>query len=114
MPIEDEALERVQNTAELNIHRGKIAAFKALQTFLQQEKTHLDNVFVPDIPQNDQRLDEVNLMSYNSIRNNWIAMYHSWQYPDIFVTVQYANGSVYTQVSQDVSRFSDHSQATLF
>jgi hypothetical protein len=74
----------------------------------------VDDMFVPDISQEDQRLADVCMTSYNSIRNAWIAMYEHWKYPDIFVVVQGVNGSVYTQVNRHVHRSADHTQATLF
>lgn len=114
LPIEAQAREHVENDADLNIHRGRIAALKALMQYIKGEDASSDSVYVPDIPPNDPRLADINLQQYNSIRNQWIAMYQSWQYPDLFVVVECASGSIYTQVNKHVSRASDHSQATLW
>lgn len=114
MPIEDQAREVVANNSELNIHRGRIAAYKALMTYLETQETRLDAPYVPDLPVEDQRLEDVNMTSYNSIRNSWIAMYEHWKYPDIFVTVQCDRGVIYTMVDKHVHRSSDLSQATLW
>lgn len=114
MPIEDQAREVVENTGELNIHKGKIAAWKALCVYLQKRVNDLDKPYVPDLPPDDQRLDSMNLMSYNSVVNAWVAMYTNWQYPDIYVTVQSENGVVYTHVQERKHRESDLSNARLF
>lgn len=114
MPIEDAALEVIQNDADLNIHKGRIAALTALNTYCKTGEDRLVGNTTVDIPPNDQRLDNIALQSYNSIRNSWIAMYGHWKHPDLFVVVQGVNGSIYTQVNQHVLRASDHSQASLF
>lgn len=114
LPIEGEAMERVANDSSLNIQKGRIAAYKALMEYRASGGTTLDNPFVPDISENDQRLEDVTMTSYNSIRNAWIAMYDHWKYPDLFVVVQGVNGSIYTQVNKHVHRASDHTQATLW
>lgn len=114
MPVEDEAREAVANNSELNIHQGKIAAYKALAKYVMEGIPDSDRMLVPDLPSNDQRLDDISLQSFNSIRNSWIAMYAHWKYPDLFVTVQCQNGAIYTQVSKHVQRASDLSQATLW
>jgi hypothetical protein len=114
MPIEDQALEVVENTGELNIHKGKIAAWKALTTYLKDGVKDLDAPYVPDLPLNDQRLDVMNLTSYNSVRNSWVAMYESWAHPDIYITVQCDSGAVYTHVHKRELRTSDLTNARLF
>lgn len=114
MPIEDAALEVIQNDADLNIHKGRIAALTALNNYCKNGETQMVGNTIVDIPPNDQRLDNISLQSYNSIRNAWIAMYGHWKYPDLFVVVQGVNGSIYTQVNKHVHRESDHRQATLF
>jgi hypothetical protein len=113
-PIEDQAMEVIQNDAMLNIHKGRIAAWKALAKFIAEGVPDLKDLYVPDISEHDQRLDDVSLQSFNSVRNAWTAMYTHWKYPDLYVNVQSANGSIYTQVMRSVTRSSDHSQATLF
>lgn len=114
MPIEDQALEVVQNDSMLNIHKGRIAAWKALAKFISEDVPELDDIYIPDISPEDQRLDDVNLQSFNSVRNAWTAMYTHWKHPDIYVNVQSTNGSIYTLIMKSVTRSSDHSQATLF
>lgn len=114
MPIEDQAREVVANDSSLNIHKGRIAAYKAIMEYLASNSSLSDGMYVPDISPDDQRLDDVSMTSYNSIKNSWIAMYEYWKYPDLFVVVQCADGSIYTQVNKHLWRASDHSQATLF
>lgn len=100
--------------ADLNIQRGRIAAFKALMRYISTGVQREDDMYVPEIATNDQRLDDVALQSYNSIRNSWIAMYGHWKYPDLFVVVQCDRGVVYTQVNKHVHREADLTQATLW
>lgn len=107
-------METVQNNSELNLKTGRIAAFKALHKYLLESVHKTEGMYIPDLPEDDQRLDDLAMTSYNSMRNAWIAMYEHWKYPDLFVTVQGVNGSIYTQVSKHVKRDSDHSQATLW
>lgn len=114
LPIEDAAMEYVQNDSSLNIHKGRIAAYKALFNYLKNNVENPDNTYIPDIPEDDQRLDDVAMTSYNSIRNSWIAMYEHWKYPGLFVVVEGVRGSIYTQVNKHVDRYSDHTQAKLF
>lgn len=114
MPIEDEALEVVQNDSMLNIHKGRIAAWKALAVFIAHKTPELDGVYVPDISPNDQRLEDISLQSFNSVRNAWTAMYTHWKYPELFVNVQCHNGAVYTNITKQVHRDVDNSQAPLF
>ena len=114
LPIEDEALERVANDSSLNIHKGRIAAFKALHEFVTAGPQQIEGMYVPELSEDDQRLDDICMTSYNSIRNTWIAMYQHWKFPDLFVVVECVNGSVYTQVNKHVQRASDHTQATLW
>lgn len=114
MPIEDEAREAVANYSQLNIHKGRIAAFKALMVFLKNGDLQQNGVFIPEIASDDQRLDDISMTSYNSIRNAWIAMYDHWKYPDLFVVVECVDGAIYTQVNKHVHRASDHSQTTLW
>jgi len=114
MPLEDEAREAVANNADLNIHQGKISAYKALAKYILEGVPEANVMFTPELPTDDQRLDDICLQSYNSIRNSWIAMYAHWKYPDLFVTVQCKDGVIYTQVSRHVVRDSDLSQATLW
>ena len=113
-PIEEATLEVVQNDSMLNIHTGRIAAWKALASYLANQIPEIDGIYVPDISPTDQRLDDVSLQSFNSMRNAWSAMYTHWKYPDLFVTVQSHNGSIYTSITQQVDRFADHSQFSLF
>lgn len=117
MPIEEAAMEVVNNNADLNIHEGRIAAYRALMRYLAgldpSDRDFIES-YVPDLPEGDQRLDDVALTQYNSVRNAWCAMYEHWKYPDLFVVVQGDKGSVYTQVNKHVMRASDHSQATLW
>jgi hypothetical protein len=114
MPIEEQAMEVVQNDSMLNIHKGRIAAWKALAEYIASGIPDIQDIYVPDISTDDQRLDDVNLQSFNSVRNAWTAMYTHWKYPDLYVTVQGSNGAIYTYVTKMVRRSSDLSQATLF
>jgi len=43
---------------------------------------------------------QMDLISYNAIRNNWIATFHSWFHPDYYVGVQYANRQVHVNISK--------------
>lgn len=114
MSTNEATREVVENTGDLNIHRGKVAAWKALCAYIQEGTRDSSELYVPDISDDDQRLDDVNLMSYNAIRSSWIATYVHWKYPDILVGVQCSQGSIYTQVSKQVTRYADHAQASLF
>jgi hypothetical protein len=113
MPIEDQAREVVENNSELNIQKGKVAAWKAICTYIKKDLDKLEEPYVPELALDDPRLADISMTSYNSIRNSWVAMYEHWSMPDIFVTVQGVHGSVYTQVSKHVHRESDHT-ARLF
>lgn len=114
LPIESEAMEVIQNDSMLNIHKGRIAAWKALAAYLADQIAEYEGMYVPDISPDDQRLDDVNLQSFNSVRNAWTAMYTHWKHPDLYVNVQCINGCVYTSITKQVQRGSDLSQATLF
>jgi hypothetical protein len=114
MPVEDAAQEVVENDSMLNIHKGRVAAWKALMKYITEGVPGVDGLYVPDISMDDQRLDDVSLQSFNSMRNAWTAMYTHWKYPDLYVNVQCDRGSIYTRITKSMTRSSDHSQATLF
>lgn len=101
LPIFEETRERIVNSAELNIANAKYEAIRVLAEALPSEEEA--RVWAEDME----------LVSYNSIRNNYVAMFTNWKYPDRFVTVQFSEGSYYTHVSKNILRDSNHSQLVL-
>lgn len=115
LPIEDETKEVVENDSMLHIHNGRIAAWRALSTYKAEGLGIMNDVYVPDISPTDRRLDDMSLQSFNVVRNTWSARFSHWKHPDLAVIVEGTPaGSIYTYVTKLMTRYSDHSQATLF
>jgi len=100
--------------SDYNIHKGRVAAYKALMNYLANNEDRSENLYVPELSEDDERLQDISLTSYTQIRESWMAMYEHWKYPDVFIVVESTSGAVYTQVNKHVLRESDLSQARLF
>lgn len=100
LPYEVEALKVGDNSAGINI---RLARETAKREFLKFAHTQLWENFS----------DEMDLVSYNSFRNNWIATFHAWYHPDYYVGVQYANNEVHVNISKMLYRDVDHNQEAL-
>lgn len=87
LPYEGEAIERVANTSSQNI---ALALETAKREFVKFAHTQLWDDFS----------NELILVSYNAVRNNWIATFHSWFHPDYYVGVQYANRQIHVNISK--------------
>lgn len=91
LPIEEAALEKVANNAELNIKHAKQTAQKELRNLAIREQWVKFS-------------EEVDLVSYTSLRADWIATFVSWYHPDLFITIQYQSSRVYTRIDKMITR----------